>query len=103
MWADRFQGRPVEGRLGEAGRHQGGVDTAEAVTGVDRLPRIQAAASSSLRRLRGAFGFLIVTCGSRPATVAMSINASSENRLIFPCTRSDMRGCVMPKSLAAFA
>ena len=30
--ADRFQGWPVEGRLGEAGRHQGGVDTAEAVT-----------------------------------------------------------------------
>ncbi|MCR4332126.1 MAG: hypothetical protein NUV34_05400 [Sulfuricaulis sp.] len=31
MWAGRFQGWSVEGRLGEAGRHQGGVDTAEAV------------------------------------------------------------------------
>jgi hypothetical protein len=65
--------------------------------------RAQPATSSVFSRLRGALGFLIVTCGSRPAVVAMSRSDSRPKRLIFPHIRSDMRGCVTPSRRAASA
>ena len=46
---------------------------------------------------------LTVSLGRSPAVAAMSSSASVEKRLIRPRVRSDTRGCVTPKNVAASA
>ena len=46
-------------------------------------------------------GLLNFTLGDMPAVAAMSTKVSSEKRLIFPRTKSEMRVCVTPNMAAA--
>ncbi len=65
------------------------------------VPWHQVATSSVSRCSHDDFGFFSVMCGSRPAMLAMSISACSGKGPIFPRIRSDISGCVFPKSRAA--